>query len=102
MKQHIKVRAILSSNKESVELVILEQTHRGDLFGNVRNPREGTFKHEGYRLKSCEFPDKYDFGEIYLRGRETASDNIPITISIQEWPMLKAAIKAYNEWGESQ
>jgi len=105
MKQHLKVRAKLSSDRTKVHVIAVEQTHFGGKFGSGTVPGTfrgiGEFVHNNVALRSattCAFYPSYGPMRLYF----SSLSGPPITIPIKYWEEIKEAIEAYNEWGETQ
>lgn len=98
MRRHIKYKAELSIDGNSVYVQIIEQTHRGESF----SPMSRYFQRGGIRLGSSLFPEsiRHDILgllTVYCRGELIDKDNDVITMPIKEYYLFKAAILDYNE-----
>ncbi len=84
--------------KMDVYLVrIIEQTHRGKYFGK----NGSIFVNYGITLISTSFPAinfECSSPYIYVRGKSTELDNIPIVMNKELYNKFKKAICAYNEY----
>jgi len=119
--KHLKVRAELSKCRTKVKLTILEQTHLSSEFGKYEpcdtmfKGHTYTFRHKSVRIISEASPSYINRGPystdrmvlgvtswVRVRGCVTARDSAVVDIPIKEWPGIKEAIEAYNEWGANQ
>ena len=102
--RHLKVKATLSRDLQTVLVTVLEQTHFGehftpygifvniDFINNTRIVLHGATPKQkrAWLNNGGEGNDVY-----YLKGDE--HDTCSFIIPLHKWKPLKAAIKAYNE-----
>jgi hypothetical protein len=123
--KHLKIRAEYRPATKDVELTLLEQTHFGNDFGRLEDAFNTSlkdacvFKHKDIAIYSSGF---YNHGpQYFFNGKypntiekittwfcvgasssKSERTKVENTVPIDEWPALKAAIEAYNEWGANQ
>lgn len=102
--RHLKVKATLSRDLQTVLVTVIEQTHFGehfvpggifinaDISNNTRIVLHGVTPRHKRAWLDCggEGMDVY-----YLKGND--KDQCRFTIPLHKWKPLKAAIEAYNE-----
>jgi len=94
MYKHIKYRAeLIPPSYKEVSVVITEQTHIEEEFGTENRD----FIHNGCVLSSSVLPCKGRDNQVWVRGRQRASDLNPILLPIGEYARFKEAVLAYNE-----
>jgi len=114
MKRHIKIRGVLSKDKQSVDVYVVDQTHFVEDFGmpNQKHPDNGhiffrtdaALLYSSMHVSSAEawgyspmvtafrFPGTKSEHAIKFNGH----------INLTQWKDLKEAVAAYNQWGEEQ
>jgi len=123
--KHLKIRAEYRPASKEVAVTLLEQSHFGSDFGRLEyafnnDPKNAcVFKHKGIAIYSSGF---YKHGpQYFFKGKYpntvekittwlcVGADAIRFerakvenSVPIGDWPALKAAIEAYNEWGANQ
>jgi len=99
-KKWIKYRAKLTTDKKSVAVTILEQSHRSYNFGVGG---EDEFRYLGYGIGSIAYPDTTSVF-TYLRGSETSRDDTTIYMPLEMYQKFKATVLAYNKYfkGDSE
>jgi len=123
--KHLKIRAEYRPATKDVEVTLLEQSHFGTDFGRIEDafkidPKNNcVFKHNGVAIYSHI---TYNRTPIYFHKNKYSNEvnkittwiclgdsssifkqtKVENTVPIAEWPALKAAIEAYNEWGVIQ
>lgn len=110
MKKEIRFRVCSNSSRSSeVDVIIEEQSHIGDNFGNTKTSdsfmRSNAFRYVDGRgvifLKSDSFPDIDRRGEdglyVYVQGTDKYRKEERITMSFDEYELFASAVTAYNK-----
>jgi len=106
MHKHLKLSAILSEDKQTASVTILEQTHFEDEFGgnipggsNSRIFRHGVIDLFSATHNYPNFDGRNNIdGQVDVRLIASSRKNIAFDVPADMWPLLKEAVKAYNEY----
>lgn len=94
MSKHIKVQATpVGPDFQTVNVQILEQTHRGRDFGKYSS----TFTHAGYTLESSSCPQVHGPNFCFMQGSSTYDNNRVLNMPVATFTKFKAAVEAYNK-----
>lgn len=121
MRKVIKIRAVLSEDKQTASLILLEQSHFGLCFGREAKPagtefkareeKAKTFYHGSIRLVSHDpkgihmgdfIPDAVQESNpeitksVYMGGFRGMPVGLTCPMPVSLWPSIKEAIEAYN------
>lgn len=119
MSKHLKIKGKLINSNTEVLVELVEQTHTGSTFGRSTigtSYGHNTFKHGRIILYSYNGIRLFRYypggvpsatGEIWFLFESPikcpeSSNNKSFICTLQEWKDLKAAVEAYNQWGEGQ
>jgi len=92
MKKSIKLSVKpIGPDFQTVEIGIVEQSHRGAEFGTCGEE----FKHDGFTLSSQGALALYG-GLLYVRGTRRDLDHRTIAVPVATYVKIKAAVEAYN------
>jgi len=113
MPKHIKLKCVLSEDRTAAAVTILEQTHFHTDFGDLKLPKvvqiqqAVDFCHNGVRLVSHAGNIPHTQKVVsharrttltcYLRGSAIQNYHT-FDIYSEDWPRIKAAVEAYNEY----
>lgn len=96
MYKHIKYRATLSGRMDTVAVVILEQTHRFEKFGDGEHSKF-SYKHKGFTIESCSCPElSHEY--CFLRGDNSDKDYSELVMDLDTYAKFKATVLSYNEY----
>jgi len=112
MKRHLKIRGVLSPDRQSVTAYIVSQSHFGKEFGMGydRFPSEGPifFRTPAgfiysypYSSGASVWNTEFAFvlpGTPTVDGKEVGMKGLTLV----QWKVFKQLVEAYNEWGASQ